>query len=189
MSMLELNTGIKSIIDGVIAVEGGFVDHPSDPGGATKYGITQTVARANGYEGDMRDLPQSTAFQIYWLKYVVAPNFDDVAELDEKIAAELIDTGVNAGTKRASQWFQQALNAFNERARAWPNVTVDGSIGPATIEAFKAFKKRRGETGTRAMLGALDALQGGHYLALASNDSKFEDFAFGWFAHRIRNVA
>ena len=32
--------------------EGGFVDHPKDPGGSTRYGITQRVARANGYEGE-----------------------------------------------------------------------------------------------------------------------------------------
>lgn len=179
---------IKAIIDGVIEVEGGYVDHPSDPGGATKYGITEKVARANGYAGHMRDLPRSTAFQIYWLKYVVAPNFDDVAELDERIAEELIDTGVNAGQARASIWLQEALNAFNMRGRIYPNIVEDGDVGPATIGALRAFLRKRGETGTRAMLGALDALQGGHYLRLADNDSKFEDFAFGWFAHRIRNV-
>ncbi|MCR4297251.1 MAG: hypothetical protein NUV75_00650 [Gallionella sp.] len=187
--MTEPNERLKAIIDGVIAVEGGFIDHPSDPGGATKFGITEAVARANGYVGHMRDLPRSTAFQIYWIRYVVAPNFDDVAELDVKVAEELIDTGVNAGVGRAAQWFQEALNAFNERGRAYPNVAVDGDVGPATMNAFRAFKRKRGDVGTKAMLGALDALQGGHYLRLASGDSKFEDFAFGWFAHRIRNVA
>lgn len=180
---------IKAIIDGVIAVEGGYVDHPSDPGGATKFGITERVARASGYTGHMRDLPRSTAFNIYWLQYVVAPNFDDVAEIDAQVAEELIDTGVNAGQKRAAQWFQEALNAFNERGRTYPNIAEDGALGPASLAAFRAFKKRRGAAATRAMLGALDALQGGHYLRLADNDSKFEDFAFGWFAHRIRNVA
>lgn len=184
-----MNDAIKKIIDGVIAVEGGFVDHPSDPGDATNYGITERVARANGYSGHMRDLPRSTAFQIYWLKYVVAPNFDDVAAIDQRIAEELIDSGVNCGTGRAATWFQEALNAFNERGRAYRNIVEDGNIGPATLDAFRAFKKRRGAAGTLAMLGALDALQGGHYLRLADSDSKFEDFAFGWFAHRIRNVA
>lgn len=180
---------IKAIIDGVIHVEGDYVDHPSDPGGATRFGITEAVARAVGYRGHMRDLPRSTAFQIYYTRYVAAPNFDDVAELDEKVAEELIDTGVNAGVERASRWFQETLNAFNERGRAYDNIAEDGDVGPATLTAFRAFKKRRGAAGTQAMLGALDALQGGHYLRLADNDSKFEDFAFGWFAHRIRNVA
>lgn len=184
-----MSANLKKIIDGVIAVEGGFVDHPSDPGGATNFGITQKVARANGYMGHMRDLPRSTAFSIYWLQYVVAPNFDDVAEIDEKVAEELIDTGVNAGPSRAALWFQIALNAFNERGRGYAGIKEDGDIGPATLTAFRAFKRRRGAGSTKAMLGALDALQGGHYLSLAGGDSKFEDFVFGWFAHRIRNVA
>ena len=50
--------------------EGGFSDHPSDPGGATRYGITQRVARLNGYIGDMRELPIDKAKDIarreYW---------------------------------------------------------------------------------------------------------------------------
>ena len=41
----------------LIGHEGGFVDHPSDPGGATRYGITERVARANGYTGSMREFP------------------------------------------------------------------------------------------------------------------------------------
>lgn len=44
--------------------EGGFVDHPKDPGGSTRYGITQRVARANGYEGDMRNFPLAEAKRI-----------------------------------------------------------------------------------------------------------------------------
>lgn len=51
--------------------EGGYSDHPADTGGRTMWGITESVARAHGYEGDMRDLPQSVAMQIahdsYWI--------------------------------------------------------------------------------------------------------------------------
>lgn len=180
---------IQSIIDGVIEVEGGFVDHPSDPGGATKYGITQAVARANGYAGNMRDLPRSTAFAIYHTRYVVGPNFDEVAAIDEKVAEELIDSGVNAGPGRAATWFQQALNALNERGAAYPDVVADGDIGPASLRAFKAFKAKRGKTATTIMLRALDAYQGAHYLALAKDNSNFEDFLNGWLFNRIGNVA
>lgn len=180
---------IKQIIDGVIAVEGGYVDHPDDPGGATKYGITEAVARANGYSGHMRDLPRSTAFQIYLTRYVVAPNFDDVAAVDERVGEELIDTGVNAGQKRAGEWFQEALNGLNNRGRDYGNISVDGAVGPNTINAFRAFKRRRGASATLIMLRALDALQGAHYMRLARDDSKFESFLNGWLLHRIGNVA
>lgn len=179
---------IQSIINGVIAIEGGYVDHPSDPGGATKYGITERVARANGYKGRMQDLPASTAYAIYHTRYVVGPNFDDVAAIDEKVAEELIDSGVNAGTDRAATWFQECLNSLNERGKAYPGIGEDGDIGPATIAAFKAFKARRGKASTLIMLRALDAKQGAHYLSLAKDDSKFEDFLNGWLANRIGNV-
>lgn len=180
---------IQKIIDGVIAVEGGYVDHPNDPGGATKYGITEAVARANGYRGHMRDLPRSTAFQIYYTRYVVGPNFDDVAAIDEKVAEELIDTGVNAGQERAAEWFQEALNGLNSRGADYPDIKVDGDIGTGTLGAFTAFKRRRGSAATLIMLRALDALQGAHYMHLARENSKFESFLNGWLLNRIGNVA
>lgn len=180
---------IDSIINGVIETEGGYVDHPSDPGGATMYGITEKVARANGYRGRMQALPRSTAFAIYHTRYVVGPNFDDVAAIDPLVAEELIDTGVNAGPDRAAQWYQTALNALNERGRAYANVKVDGDVGPATIAAHRALKAKRGRAATTVLLRALDAAQGWHYLTLAKDDSKFEDFLNGWLMHRIGNVA
>lgn len=186
---MEVSVSIESTINGVIAVEGGFVDHPSDPGGATNMGITEATARANGFLGDMRALPRSTAYAIYYTRYVVGPNFDDIAAIDPKVGEELIDTGVNVGTDRAAKWFQHALNGLNERGKAYPNITEDGDIGPATITAFKAFRARRGAFATIIMLRALDAQQGGHYLGLAQNDSRFEDFLNGWLLNRIGNVA
>ncbi|WP_129792558.1 glycoside hydrolase family 108 protein [Sphingosinicella sp. CPCC 101087] len=180
---------IRRIIDGIIEREGGYVNHPSDPGGATMYGITEAVARAAGYRGDMRAMPRSTAFQIYWTRYVVAPNFDDVAELDPKVAEELVDTGVNCGVDRAATWFQEALNALNSRQRDYADIGVDGNVGPKTLDAFRAFKRRRGAAATAIMLHAIDAFQGAHYLRLGSGNSQFEDFLNGWLAHRIRNVA
>ena len=179
---------IQSIIDGVIAVEGGYVDNPSDPGGKTNMGITEAVARANGFKGDMRALPRSTAYAIYYTRYVVGPNFDDVALIDERVAEELIDSGVNAGTERAAKWFQEALNGLNERGKAYTDVKVDGDIGPGTLSAFRAFKARRGKTATIIMLRALDAFQGEHYLTLGKDNSKFEDFLNGWLLNRIGNV-
>lgn len=179
---------IKDIIDGVIKVEGGYIDHPSDPGGATNMGITERVARANGYKGDMRALPRSTAYAIYHTRYVVGPNFDDIYAIDAKVGEELVDSGVNAGTDRAATWFQQALNALNERSKAYPNIKEDGDIGAGTLAAWAKFRARRGSSATAIMVKCLDCFQGAHYLSLAKDDSKFEDFINGWIANRIGNV-
>lgn len=179
---------LQTIINAVIQREGGYVDNPHDPGGATNFGITKAMARANGYTGDMRDFPRSLAVSIYQRRYITAPHFDQVAAIDLDVAAELIDAGVNCGQARAAEWLQTALNAFNKRATIYANVTVDGVIGDATLAALRAYKARRWAMGTVVLVAALTAQRGCHYLALSHDDSKFEDFTFGWFA-RIAKAA
>src|SRR5438105_3396097 len=66
---------IRTLIDQLIDREGGYVDHPADRGGATRWGITAAVARANGYQGAIRDLPQAVAADIYERVYWQAPGF------------------------------------------------------------------------------------------------------------------
>ena len=49
--------------------EGGYSNHPADPGGKTRYGITEAVAREVGYRGNMNELPLELAQRIYKEKY------------------------------------------------------------------------------------------------------------------------
>lgn len=56
---------IEKYLDELIKREGGYVNNPADRGSATKYGITEAVARANGFKGNMRDLPLDVAKAIY----------------------------------------------------------------------------------------------------------------------------
>src|SRR3546814_16816790 len=86
------------LIDAVSDREGAYVNHPADRGGPTCWGITEAVARAEGYRGAMRDLPRATAAAIYRKLYWTRPRFDAVAERAPKVAAELFDTGINMGT-------------------------------------------------------------------------------------------
>ena len=85
------------IIEGILGKEGGYVNNPNDKGGPTRWGITQTTARAYGYTGDMKALPRETAKAIYLSQYWTEPKFDRIAELSPSIAQELCDTGVNMG--------------------------------------------------------------------------------------------
>ena len=55
--------------DRLIGHEGGYSDHPSDPGGKTQFGITEAVARAHGFTGDMRTLTRDEAKRIYRVDY------------------------------------------------------------------------------------------------------------------------
>lgn len=99
--------------------EGGYSNHPSDPGGETMWGVTKRVAVANGYTGPMRDLPETTAKGIakreYWDKY-------QCDALPDVIAFQVLDAAYNGGYP--VKWLQLAVGT-----------KPDGKIGPATLAA------------------------------------------------------
>jgi lysozyme family protein len=103
--------------------EGGFVDHPNDPGGATNWGITERVARANGYTGHMRDLPVEVAKAIYRKDYWTPIRAEEIPEV---LRYAVFDAAVNSGNRQAIQWLQRAVGA-----------TPDGIFGPRTLLAVK----------------------------------------------------
>lgn len=101
--------------------EGGFVDHPRDPGGATNFGITQRVALANDYQGDMRDLPLPVALSIYEKDYWTPIKAE---QLPDHLRFHVFDAAVNSGVGQAIKWLQRAAG-----------VAQDGVIGPRTLSA------------------------------------------------------
>ncbi len=109
--------------DMLLGHEGGYSNHPNDPGSETMWGITAKVARADGYAGDMKALPRDRSKSIYRRKYWDAVK---VEELPEAMRYSVFDAAVNSGPSQAVQWLQEALD-----------VGVDGKIGPITISAAK----------------------------------------------------
>ena len=76
--MVQSNEQVaERLIDALIEREGGYVDHPGDKGGPTRFGITQAIARAHGYAGAMAKLPRDDAAAIYRRLYWLRPRFDD----------------------------------------------------------------------------------------------------------------
>jgi lysozyme family protein len=169
-------------IDAIIAVEGGYVDDPDDSGGETNYGITVATARGYGYQGDMIDLPRSIAFDIYAEIYWDSLRGDDLANVSEAVAAEVVDTGVNCGTPAAGKFLQRALNVLNDREALYADIEVDGHVGGKTVAALQAYVHARSE---RAMMKALNCLQGAFYIELAERREKDERFLYGWLTHRV----
>ncbi|MES2339911.1 MAG: glycosyl hydrolase 108 family protein [Pseudomonadota bacterium] len=176
---------IDSLIDAVIDREGGFSHHPADRGGPTRWGVTERVARRHGFDGDMRDFPRDHAAAIYRRLYWLRPGYDRVHERAPAIAAELFDTGVNMGTAVATGFLQRALNALNRGASDFPDIAVDGTVGPRTLAALDAYLKRRGDAGETVLLTAIEALQGERYVRLAERRPANEAFLYGWLANRI----
>jgi len=176
-------------INGILKREEGFVDHPSDKGGPTCWGITQAVARENGYTGPMQDLPVSLAREIYLKRYILRPGFDKVAAISEPIAQELIDTGVNMHPGRAGEFLQRCLNGFNKRGSQYADVFVDGNVGNVTLDALRKYVAFRGAEGVRVMVCALNVMQGGRYFDIAENNETQEDFLYGWIRSRVLEPA
>ena len=168
-----------------LGIEGDFSDDPADSGGATKWGITEAVARAFGYSGEMQDLPPSLAQLIYRQNYWDLLKLDSVAELSEDIASEMLDTGVNCGIGFAGQSLQRSLTVFNRNGKDYSDLVVDGLIGRMTITAFRAFLDKRGLDGETVLLRALNGLQGTRYIELAEKRVKDERFVYGWFLNRV----
>ena len=106
----------------LVGNEGGYVDNPADPGGATMYGVTERVAREFGYNGAMQDLPLATAQIIakhfYWDRY-------SCDSFDPRVGFQLLDAAYNGG--QPAIWLQRAAG-----------VAEDGVIGPLTIAAVAA---------------------------------------------------
>ena len=107
--------------DRLIGHEGGYANHPSDPGAETMWGVTARVARASGYSGDMRALPREKAKEIYRAKYWASVRAD---ELPSSLRFDVFDGAVNSGPAQAIEWLQEAVGA-----------EPDGRIGPMTLAA------------------------------------------------------
>jgi lysozyme family protein len=176
---------ITALIDGVIGREGGYSNHPADRGGPTRWGVTEQVARAYGYKGDMKSLPRETAAAIFLRRYWSDVRFDQVAALFPRLAAEMFDTGINMGQAVAVGFVQRALNVLNRGATDYPDIVADGQVGPMTIAALKQFGKVRGTAGEAVLVKAVEALQGERYVQLAESRPANEAFLYGWIANRI----
>lgn len=167
-------------------VEAGYVNHPSDPGGETNHGVTVRVARAHGYTGPMSELPLAVAVRIAKEEYWDAIRGDALTAVSEPVAQEVFDTHFNLWPGAAGRFLQESLNSLNRQARDYPDLKVDGDIGPATLAALGAyFARRRADDGELVLLRVLNSLQGAEYVRQAKVNTAKEDFVFGWFRHRV----
>jgi lysozyme family protein len=111
----------------VLRHEGGWSDHPQDPGGATMQGITlanyRRFVKPNATKADLRKITPEVVAQVYRQQYWEPIRGDDLpAGLD----FAMFDYAVNSGTGRAPKVLQRILG-----------VPVDGKIGPKTLAAIK----------------------------------------------------
>jgi len=120
----------KEVVERVIEREGGFVDHPDDPGGKTKYGIAQR----SHPEEDIENLTKEKAKEIYYEDYWVPSK---APYLPHELQETFFDMVVNMGQSRAVKILQKACNSKK------CGLKVDGRIGKLTIAAAKKIDSSR----------------------------------------------
>lgn len=123
-------TDVRPLAQEIVAREGGFVNDPDDPGGATNFGVTiHTLRRLRPGQrigvDDIRALTRDDAVEIFLQHYFTRPR---IGELPQPLWATVFDMYVNAGAN-AVRILQRLLNDIGQ------DVVVDGVIGPQTIAA------------------------------------------------------
>ena len=146
----------RDLVEGILAREGGYVDHPSDPGGETKYGI----AKRSHPKENIRNLTKRRAIQIYEKSYW---NPSKASSLPGSLQETYFDMVVNMGQRRAVKILQKACNSKGCK------LVVDGLIGRNTIRETKKIDDSR-----------LKVYRILFYTDLISRKPKLADFIVGW---------
>ena len=150
----------------VLAKEGGFSNHPHDPGGATNFGITQrTLAawrRAEVTEADVRALSPQEAQEIYRAQYWNVMQCD---AMPRGIDLMMFDGGVNLGPGRMVKLLQKAVGTAQ-----------DGGVGPFTLKATQSAN-------LPALVETLSQARMDHYRDLPG----FAEFGPGWTS-RVEDI-
>ena len=164
--------GIDEITEAIIRREGGYVNDPDDPGGATKYGVTLGTMQRLGIDltgdgrinaGDVRALSREQAADIFKKQYFEAPK---IGMLPEALQPGVYDMYVNAGSN-AVKILQRLLGEFG-----FPTL-ADGAIGPNTARmATQAF-----EAAPDYLVDAYGIARRNYYYDLAENRPTLRKFA------------
>ncbi len=127
---------IKAIAESIVEREGGYVNDPADPGGATNFGVTIGTLKRLGLDltgdrkvttADVKAVTRSQARDIFIRDYIYRPKIN---ELPGPVQASIFDMQVNAGTN-AVKILQRLLGNMDHP------VSIDGAIGPKTIRAAR----------------------------------------------------
>lgn len=161
-----------SSLTNVLVHEGGYVNHPADPGGATNKGVTQRVydlfRKAKKLAGrSVKHLTDGELKEIYKTRYWDAVKGD---QLPPGIDYVVFDGAVNSGPGQAIKWVQRALgSAYTGK--------IDGQLGPSTLAAIKQH------TNHDALVAAILRRREAFLRALKT----FKTFGKGWM-RRIKQV-
>jgi lysozyme family protein len=153
-------SNFEKCLEIILHHEGGYVNHPKDPGGETNLGVTKRVYEEWGGTKDMKDLTVEDVAPIYKKNYWDRVKGDD---LPNGLDLCIFDFAVNAGPGRAAKMIQKMIG-----------VTVDGGIGPNTLRALGLYEEEVG--GVAEVIVEYQKQRQLYYESL----STFDTFGRGW---------
>jgi lysozyme family protein len=183
--MSDFNISYKT----VMAIEGGYVNNPSDKGGETYKGISRKnfpawtgwllVDAGKGRKNFEAYLAGNgtlqTAVEVFYKDTFW--NRMHLSEIEnQSIALELFDTGVHMGQTTAVMFVQRALNLLNRNGKDYPDTNVDGLMGRKTIDLVNNHKT------PRRVYDLLNTMQGARYIAICEKDKTQEQFMYSWLS-------
>lgn len=146
----------------ILKHEGGYIDHPSDPGGATKYGISQRA-----FPGlIIKELTVEDASAIYYNNYWLKLNLTNIS--NELLKLHLFDMAVNAGIKPSIKLLQSLIGT-----------TSDGILGPRSEAKIALYEGDIVEAYKKARIN--------YYKQLIVKNPKLKVFEKGWI-NRVNNT-
>ena len=163
---------VRQIAKEIVAREGGFVDDPDDPGGATKFGVTIHTLRRLGLDltrdgvvnsADVRSLTRRQAVDIFVQHYFEKPN---ISLLPVVLHASVFDMYVNAGAQ-AVRTLQNLLRDMRF------DISVDGMIGPQTVQACNSAA----QTDPTTLRDAYGVARRNYYFRLADRRAASRKYA------------
>jgi lysozyme family protein len=149
----------QKCLETILHHEGGYVNHPKDPGGETNLGVTKRVYEEWGGNKDMKDLLVEDVAPIYKKNYWDKVKGDD---LPSGLDLCVFDFGVNAGPGRSAKYLQTMIGTV-----------ADGGIGPNTLKSVDEYVYKHGLVDT--IINFQEARQS-YYEKL----STFATFGRGW---------
>ena len=161
-----MSNKFSEALEVILHHEGGYVNHPKDPGGETNLGVTKRVYEDFGGTKDMKELTKEDVEPIYKKNYWDRVKGDD---LPEGLDLCIFDFAVNAGPGRAAKFIQRLVNT-----------TVDGGIGPNTLKCINDHVEQYGVSTT---IDQYQSERQNYYESL----STFETFGRGW-TRRVNEV-
>lgn len=171
----------------VLDIEAGYANDPDDRGGETICGISRVwwpdwegwliVDRMKEKGLAPHVTPQLTklAEQLYRQHFWNRVRGD---QLGDTLGYELFEMAVNTSVHKASTTLQEALNLLNRNGKSWPELLLDGQIGPATLKTVHMLRQER--NGEANLVRLFNALQAEHYINLARRSPAQEKFLRGW---------